>query len=35
MKILISLEDLIAAKMASGRAQDLIDAEILSQVKDR
>lgn len=30
----ISREDLITAKLASGRAQDLIDAEALSQVDE-
>ena len=32
--LFISREDLIEAKMASGRAQDLIDAEILSQADE-
>jgi predicted nucleotidyltransferase len=32
--LFISREDLIEAKMASGRAQDLIDAEILSQANE-
>ena len=31
--LFISREDLIQAKLASGRAQDLIDAELLSQAK--
>jgi len=30
----ISKQDLIASKLASGRPQDLIDAELLSQIED-